>query len=65
MSDHVKAVSVHAPKVSLEYRPDGGVDIKLDDWVYVSVNYDYRYTNNAMRHALAEKIAHILTGAKP
>ena len=57
----VKIVSERRPIVSL--RPsiwDGSIDIMLDDFAYVTVNYDYRYTDNASRHALAEKIARLI-----
>lgn len=61
----VKIVSIHRPTVTMRPRVmDGGIDILLDDFVYVSINYDYRYTDNASRHALAEKIVSILRGDK-
>lgn len=63
MADPVQVVSIHRPVLSMRPRAmDGGIDIMLDDFVYVSVNYDYRYTDNATRHALAEKIVSILQG---
>jgi hypothetical protein len=44
----------------------GGVDIRLDgEFVYVHINYDYRYTDNATRQRLAEQIVGILTGSQP
>ena len=50
------------PEIKAEYRDDGGVDIKIDDFTYVSINYDYRYTDNASRAALADKIIEYLKG---
>lgn len=59
----VKIVSEHRPVLSLRSRVmDGGIDIMLDNFVYVSVNYDYRYTNNALRQVLAENIALLISG---
>ncbi len=44
----------------------GGVDIRLDgEFVYVHINYDYRYTDNATLQRLAEQIVGILTGSQP
>jgi hypothetical protein len=40
----------------------GGVDIRLGgEFVYVHINYDYRYTHNAGRKALADQIVGLLT----
>lgn len=40
----------------------GGVDIRLGgEFVYVHINYDYRYTHNAARKALADQIVGLLT----
>lgn len=58
----VKILKFKPVGLSMEYRMDGGVDIKLDDFVYVSVNYDYRYTHNAARAKLAEHIVKYLKG---
>jgi hypothetical protein len=65
MSEPIKIVAIHRPVLSCDNRMDGGVNIKLDDFVYVSINYDYRYTDNAMCHALAERIIAYLNGTKP
>jgi len=44
----------------------GGVDIRLGgEFVYVHINYDYRYTHNAARKALAEQIVGLLTAPPP
>lgn len=51
-----KRIELNPVELTMEYRCDGGVDIKLDDFVYVSVHYDYRYTDNASRARLAEYI---------
>jgi hypothetical protein len=41
----------------------GGVDIRLGgEFVYVHINYDPRYTHNAARTQLADKIVGLLTG---
>lgn len=48
--------------ISMKYRMDGGVDIMFDDFVYVSINYDYRYTDNASRAQLAQSIFEALGG---
>lgn len=60
METPVKAIEVHYPKLTCQDRMDGGIDIMIDDFVYVSVNYDYRFTNNAARRALADKIVGLL-----
>lgn len=46
--------------VTLRYDQRGGVDVMLDDWVYVHINYDYRFTDNASRASLANEIVRIL-----
>ena len=43
------------------YDDKGGVDIKIGDFVYVHINYDYRYTDNASRAILASKIVEMIT----
>jgi len=48
--------------VTLEYDLFGGVDIKIEDFVYVHINYDHRYTHNATRKALTESIAGLIAG---
>ena len=41
----------------------GGVDIRLGgEFVYVHINYDPRYTDNAARTQLTDKIVGLLTG---
>lgn len=40
----------------LVYTMDGAVEIRIGDFVYVRVNYDYRYTDNARRAKLANDI---------
>lgn len=47
--------------VTLRYNNDGSVDVLVGDWVYVHVNYDYRYTDNANRAWLANEIKRLLT----
>ena len=40
----------------------GGVDIRIGgDFVYVHINYDHRYTDNASRKLLADQIVGLLT----
>jgi len=46
--------------VTLEYDLFGGVNIKIEDFVYVHINYDHRYTHNAARKKLAERIAMLI-----
>lgn len=53
-------IVIHEPTVKLRYDKCGGVDVMLDDFVYVHINYDYRYTCNASRTALANKIVELL-----
>ncbi|CAN7480217.1 hypothetical protein LJR074_003244 [Acidovorax sp. LjRoot74] len=53
-----------APGVEIGYDLFGGADIRLGgEFVYVHINYDWRYTHNAARMVLAEQIAGILSGA--
>jgi len=50
-----------APGIEIGYDILGGADIRLGgEFVYVHINYNYAYTDNASRKALAEKIASIL-----
>jgi hypothetical protein len=49
-------IVIHEPTVKLRYDKCGGVDVMLDDFVYVHINYDYRYTCNASRTVLANQI---------
>lgn len=49
-------IVIHEPTVKLRYDKCGGVDVMLDDFVYVHINYNYRYTCNASRTALANQI---------
>lgn len=53
-------IPIHEPTVTLKHDKCGGVDVMLDDWVYVHINYDYRYTSNAMRQWLADHILNLL-----
>lgn len=48
------------PKITLESDIFGGISIKLDDFVFVKVNYDHRYTDNAHRLMVAEAIGRML-----
>lgn len=51
-----------APGIEVGYDMVGGVDIRLGgDFVYVHINYDYRYTDNASRANLADRIVGLLT----
>lgn len=54
-------MTLDKPSVTLRYDKSGGVDVLIGDWVYVHINYDYRYTDNARRAALAKKIVALLT----
>jgi len=49
-------------EIKARYNNDGAVDILIGEWVYVKINYDYRYTSNAHRTVLAQKIISILKG---
>lgn len=52
-----------APGIEVRYDLFGGVDIRLGgEFVYVHINYDYRYTNNSARAHLADQIVGLLTG---
>lgn len=46
--------------VSTHHDGKGGIDIKIDEWVYVHINYNYRYTDNAHRAWLAREIVSLL-----
>ena len=51
-----------AEGIEIGYDFLGGVDIRLGgEFVYVHINYDYRYTHNAARKALADQIVGLLT----
>ena len=51
-----------AEGIEVGYDVFGGVDIRLGgEFVYVHINYDYRYTHNAERKALAKQIVGLLT----
>jgi hypothetical protein len=62
MTEPVQIVDIRAPAISLVYDFFGGVDIKCDDFVFVHINYDYRYTCNSHRTWLAEEIKKLLEG---
>lgn len=50
------------PGLEVGYDMCGGVDIRLaGEFVYVHINYDYRYTSNAARQVLADDIVKLLT----
>ena len=52
-----------ADGIEVGYDFFGGVDIRLGgEFVYVHINYDPRYTHNAARTQLADKIVELLTG---
>lgn len=50
--------------MTLEYDFLGGVYIKINDFVYVHVNYNHRYTHNSARKNFAEQIAGLISGCK-
>ena len=55
-----------APGLEVGYDMFGGVDIRLGgEFVYVHINYDYRYTHNAARKSLADNIVRLLTEGWP
>lgn len=55
-----------AEGIEVGYDVFGGADIRLGgDFVYVHINYDYRYTDNATRHRLANNIVGLLTATPP
>jgi hypothetical protein len=70
MSIHSCGYFCHRPeffhRLNLNGQLFGGVDIRLDgEFVYVHINYDYRYTDNATRQRLAEQIVGLLTSPQP
>lgn len=58
----LQIVEMITPAVTIENDLFGGVAIKIDDFVYVQVNYDHRYTCNASRRDLVNYIVAYLTG---
>ena len=51
-----------ADGIDVGYDIFGGVDIRIGgDFVYVHINYDHRYTDNASRKLLADQIVGLLT----
>lgn len=55
-----------APGIEVGYDMFGGVDIRLGgEFVYVHINYDYRYTHNAARKKLADNIVRLLAEGWP
>ena len=55
-----------APNIEVGYDMFGGVDIRVGgDFVYVHINYDYRYTHNSARRALADNIVRLLREGWP
>ena len=48
------------PKITKRHNKNGSIDILIDDFVYVTVNYSYEYTNNALRAQLADEIVALL-----
>lgn len=61
--DPVKIVSMHHPQLSIKYDPMSATTvIALDDFAYVHIHYDYRYTDNASIRALADHIVSYLKG---
>lgn len=55
-----RLVILHEPKISVRHAEAGAVEVMLDDWPYVRINYDYRYTDNASRMWLAKEVARLL-----
>jgi endo-alpha-1,4-polygalactosaminidase (GH114 family) len=59
----VEIESLHTPKVTVRHIGFcGSMGVFVDDFMYVEVNYDYRYTCNSARAELAEKIAEYVRG---
>lgn len=52
----VEVVEVYTPKVTVENDMCGGKAIKLDDFIYVQINYDYCYTSNSARSDLCDHV---------
>lgn len=53
------------PGIELGYDFLGGIDIRLGgEFVYVHVNYDYKYTDNSGRTRLAENIVKLICGGR-
>lgn len=55
-----RVVVLHEPKVSIRHAEAGAMEVMIDDWVYVRINYDYRYTDNASRMWLAKEVQKLL-----
>lgn len=58
--EKVKIVEFHYPSITVESDMFGGKAIKFDDFTYVKIDYDYRYTNNAGRSILCDQILDLL-----
>ena len=58
MQEPLHAVRVYTKAFKIE-RPGPGGDLSLyiDDFEWLTMHYDYRYTSNAGQYALMEKIA--------
>lgn len=52
----VRIVEMIEPKIVAEYNMWGGVDIKIDEFTFVQIHYDYRYTSNSHRKAMADQV---------
>lgn len=48
------------PPVTIHHTGAGGMDVRIGDWTYVHINYDYRHTDNASRAWLAKQIAALI-----
>lgn len=54
----------HKPKIEVKRgdttETNGDVQVWIDEFLYISLHYDYRYTNNAIQWTLANQIADAL-----
>jgi hypothetical protein len=64
-TEHDKVVcgpSIEPYPVTTEHDGCGGMLIKINGWTHVVIHYNYRYTDNAHRAYLADRIVKILNG---
>jgi hypothetical protein len=56
MFEHLVMQREHHPAVTVHNDPFGGVTIKLDDFDFVKIEYDPRYTDNAHQKRLVDHV---------
>jgi hypothetical protein len=59
MVDVVKVVEIVRPKVRFGRpdRPSGDMCVWINDFEFITIHYDYRYTDNNSQWSLAEQLA--------